>query len=302
MSFSDECKIELLCEELPKKSCCRRAMAQGLLFCADMAGGVFRFDVPGGEVGEGIVSFLSHQLHTQISQQPFERVGRPYLSLALVSRGAMAQLQRADMSDLPLPRTLGFDCEGWTRAFLQGVFVATGSMTDPGKAYHFELSCRSTSAARRVEQLLCEVATPPKTVRRRGGVNLYYKSSAAIEDVLSYLRANRALFSLINHKIERDIRNEENRATNCVAKNIQKAVDAASAQVAAIQRLKKSRAWDKLSEQLRTTAELRLQYEDATLAELALRHNPPITKSGLNHRLQKLSEMSEELKETPERR
>ncbi len=298
MSFSDECKTELMREELPKKPCCRRAMAQGLLFCADMTGGVFRLTVSGGEVGEEIASFLEHQLRCEVESRPFSRVGRPYLALALVSRGAMAQLQRADMSDLPLSRSLGFDCEGCTRAFLQGVFLATASVTDPSKMYHMEFSCHSAGAAQRIEQLLCEVATPPKTVKRASGVNLYYKSSAAMEDVLSYLHVKGALFSLINHKIERDIRNEENRATNCVAKNIQKAVDAASAQVAVIRRLKESRAWDKLPEQLRRTAELRLEYEDATLSELASYHNPPITKSGLNHRLKKLSELSEEIEKT----
>ncbi len=296
MSFSDECKIELLREELPRRACCRRAMVQGILFCADMTGGVFSLTVAGGEVGEEIAAFLEQQLHTDVERRSFSRVGRPYLALELISRGTMAQLQRADMSDLPLPRILGFDCEDCTRAFLQGVFVATGSVTDPAKLYHMELSCRSASAARRIEQLLCEVATPPRTIRRQSGVNLYYKSSAAMEDVLSYLRATGALFTLINHKIERDIRNEENRATNCVAKNIQKAVDAASAQVAAIGRLKASHAWDKLPEQLRVTAELRLEFEDATLAELASRHNPPITKSGLNHRLKKLTELAGEVK------
>ena len=296
MSFSDECKIELLREELPKKPCCRRAMAEGLLFCADMTGGVFALTVSGGEVGEEIAAFLEQQMKSEVERRAFSRVGRPYFALELVSRGTMAKLQRADMSDLPLPRTLGFDCEDCTRAFLQGVFLANGSVTDPAKLYHMELSCRSASAARRIEQLLCEVATPPRTIRRQSGVNLYYKSSTAIEDVLSYLRATGALFSLINHKIERDIRNEENRATNCVAKNIQKAVDAASAQVAAIERLKASSTWDKLPEQLRTTAELRLEFEDATLSELASHHNPPITKSGLNHRLQKLTELSKDVK------
>lgn len=298
MSFSDECKIELMREELPKKPCCRRTMVQGLLFCADMSGGVFRLAVSGGEVGEEIASFLSHQLRTEVKAQPFLRAGRSYLELTLVSRGTMAQLQRADMSDLPLSRSLGFDCESCTRAFLQGVFIATASVTDPSKMYHMELSCRSTQAARRIRELLCELGFSPKQVKRSSGVNLYYKSSAAMEDVFSYLHVNRALFSLINQKIERDIRNEENRATNCVAKNIQKAVDAAAVQVGAIQRLKQSRVWDKLPEQLRVTAELRLAYEDATLSELASRHNPPITKSGLNHRLIKLTELSKEIETT----
>lgn len=295
MSFSDECKIELLREDPPRKSCCRRAMAHGLLFCADMSGGLLQLTVSGGEVGDEIADFLARQLHTEVARRPFSRVGRPYLALSLVSRGAMSQLQRADMSDLPLPQLLGFDCEHCLRYFLSGVFVATASVTDPQKRYHLEFSCHGSNAAHRLASLLGEVARPPQTVQRASGTNLYYKSSADMEDLFSYLQARRALFALINQKIERDIRNEENRATNCVAKNIQKAVDAASVQVAAIERLRHGPTWDKLPQNLRTTAELRLAFEDATLSELASRHNPPITKSGLNHRLQKLTELAGEL-------
>ncbi len=294
MSFSDECKLELLEEQLPKSACCRRAMAQGLLFCADTAGGVFSLTVSGGEIGRRVSDFLADQLRTEVREQPFCRVGRSYVTLTLFSHRTLARLQRADMSDLPLPTLLGFDCDGCLRAFLSGVFIATASVTDPQKNYHMEFSCRTASAAQRLAALWGEVAPSPKTVRRAGGASLYYKSSAAMEDVFSYLYARRALFALMNQKIERDIRNGENRATNCVAKNIQKAVDAAGTQIAAIRKLRGGSAWDKLSEQLRETAELRLQNEDATLSELALMHRPPITKSGLNHRLKKLLELSEQ--------
>ena len=99
---------------------------------------------------------------------------------------------------------------------------------------------------------------------------------------------------MINQKIEREIRNDENRATNCVARNIQKAVTAAAEQTQAIERLRGSREWDRLSAPLRETAELRLSNPEATLSELALLHTPPITKSGLNHRLKKLSELAGE--------
>ena len=294
MSFSDECKLELLEEQLPKSVCCRRALAQGLLFCADTTGGVFSLTVPGGEIGKRVGEFLTDQLRTEVREQPFRRVGRDYVTLTLFSRQTLARLQRADMSDLPLPTLLGFDCDGCLRAFLGGVFIATASVTDPQKDYHMEFSCRTASAAQRLAVLWGEVATPPNTVRRAGGVSLYYRNSAAMEDVFSYLYARRALFALMNQKIERDIRNGENRATNCVAKNIQKAVDAAGTQLAAIRKLRGSPAWEQLSEALRETAELRLQNEDATLSELALLHEPPITKSGLNHRLKKLLELAEQ--------
>lgn len=296
MSFSEECKIELWEEEPPKKPCCRRAMAMGLLFCADTSSGLFHLTVP-GSLGEKIASFLENQLHASVSAQAFSRVGRQYVAIDLISRSAYAQLQRADISDLPLEQLLGFDCEACTRYFLRGVLVAVGTMTHPAKGLHMEIACRDSATAKRVSGML-EAAgnVAPKSIRRKNGTHLYYKNSTAMEDLFSYLHAHRALFSLINCKIEKEIRNDENRATNCVAQNIQKAVRAAAEQTEAIQSLRTSREWDKLSEALRETAELRLANPEATLSELALLHNPPITKSGLNHRLKKLFELSAEAK------
>lgn len=296
MSFSEECKIELWEEEPPRRPCCRRALAMGLLFCAETSGGLFHLTVP-ETLGDKIASFLEKQLNAQVLVDKFSRVGRRYATLELISRAVYAQFQRADMSDLPLSHLLGFDCDACTRYFLRGALIVSGSVTDPAKGLHMEFACRDSGTARRLAEVLEEAAnTAPKSVRRKNGLHLYYKNSAAIEDLFSYLHAHKALFALINQKIEREIRNDENRATNCVARNIQKAVTAAAEQVAAIERLKRSREWDKLSEPLRETAELRLSNPDATLSELALLHNPPITKSGLNHRLKKLAEQAAETK------
>ena len=294
MSFSKECKIELWEEEPPKKPCCRRALATGLLFCAETSGGLFRLNVP-AILGERIAAFLEQQLHTGVSTRAYNHVGRAYAELELISRATYAKLQRADMSDLPLARLLGFDCDACTRYFLRGVLIAAGTVTDPAKALHMEFTCRDSTTARHLSQLLEEAGNvPPKSVRRKNGMHLYYKNSTAMEDVFSYLHAHKTLFALINQKIEREIRNDENRATNCVARNIQKAVTAAAEQTQAIERLRGSREWDRLSAPLRETAELRLSNPEATLSELALLHTPPITKSGLNHRLKKLSELAGE--------
>ena len=293
MSFSEECKIEFWEEEPPKKPCCRRALATGLLFCAETPGGAFSLTLP-GSLGERVADFLEKQLRTQVELVSFRRTGRDYCTLTLVSGSVRSQLQRADMSDLPLPKLLNFDCDACLRYFLRGVLIAAGSITDPIKTHHMEISCRDATTAHRLSSLWAEISDEPKFIRRRGGVNLYYKNSVAMEDIFSYLHARRTLFALINSKIERDIRNNENRATNCVAQNIQKAVRAAGEHMAAIELLRESGAWDKLPLNLRETAELREANPDATLSELAHMHNPPITKSGLNHRLQKLTELARE--------
>jgi DNA-binding protein WhiA len=267
----------------------------GLLFGAEQEGGVFRLRLPGEELGQRVAAFLEKQLHTEVEQVAGNHRGNPYIAISLWSKSVYAQFQRADMSDLPLSRLLGFDCDACKRYFLRGAFITAGSMTDPTKAWHMEFSCRDGATARRLAEVLTEVGASPRTIKRKNGTHLYYKNSTVIEELLSYLQANRTLFAIINTKIEREIRNDENRATNCVAQNIHKAVCAASEHIAAIEELRGSKEWDKLPEALRETAELRLQNPDSTLSELALLHNPPITKSGLNHRLKKMIQLAGEL-------
>ena len=152
-----------------------------------------------------------------------------------------------------------------------------------------EISCGSDTVAQRLAWMLEELGCPPKTVLRENGQHLYYKNSAAVEDFLTLLNANKALFTLINVKIERELRNNVNRAANCETGNIQKAIAASAKQIAAIQELRESELWETIPEALRQTAQLRLANPDVSLTELALLHQPVLTKSGLNHRLQKLS-------------
>jgi DNA-binding protein WhiA len=168
-------------------------------------------------------------------------------------------------------------------------------MSDPTRELHLEISCGSDTVAQRLESILCELGCPPKNVLRHNGQHLYYKNGSAVEDFLTLLNTNKALFTLINAKIEREIRNNANRAANCETRNIQKAIVASAKQTDAIRLLRDSELWEGLPEQLRTTAQLRLEHPDATLSELALLHEPVITKSGLNHRLQKLTDIAKEI-------
>jgi transcription-repair coupling factor (superfamily II helicase) len=121
-----------------------------------------------------------------------------------------------------------------------------------------------------------------------GGLGVYIKNSNVIEEMLSVLGVNQALFSFINARIEREIKNAENRATNCVTSNIARAVDASARVREAIEALMRTNRLSGLPAELQETAELRMQNPSASLKELAYLHNPPITKSGLNHRLQKI--------------
>ena len=126
-------------------------------------------------------------------------------------------------------------------------------------------------------------------------MGIVYKSSTALEDILSVAGANQAYFNLVNGKIMRELRNNANRATNCETRNIANSVAAAEKQINAIKRIIDAGELDALPAELRETAELRILYPAMSLSELAARHCPPISKSGINHRIRKLIEKADKL-------
>ena len=163
-------------------------------------------------------------------------------------------------------------------------------MNDPQKSYHLEFSLPDEVRAEKLMSALGRVVPTPKRVDRASRFGMYYKHNELIFHLLNYMGGGQSRFVLTNTFIERDIRNAENRATNCVTKNISKAVAASNRQIEAIERLAESGKLLSLPEELRYTAELRLENPSATLFELAYMHEPPISKSGLNRRLTRLLE------------
>lgn len=180
------------------------------------------------------------------------------------------------------------------RAFLRGAFLAGGSVTDPEKRYHLELSTTHLKVSRETELLLDELALKPKATERKGSSVLYFKQSEAIEDFLTLIGAPVSAMAVMSAKIEKDWRNDANRKTNCDAANVDKAVAAAQEQLAALRRLEERGQFDTLPEKLRQTAELRRAHPEVTLQELAELHEPPLTKSAVNHRLRKLLALGNE--------
>ncbi len=300
MTFSEDVKQEILDADLPRNECCRRAFAYGLLACADITeDGSVDIRVATKEQGERIAAFLRNRMACEITFADAGREGetRPYLHIALRKRSEW--MARFLDDDFYTHTSELFPCAQCRTHFIRGAFLAKGTVADPAKAMHLEISCGSDTVAQRLLLLLEETVCTPKIVLRANGQHLYYKSSAAIEDFLTLLNANRALFTLINVKIERELRNNINRAANCETGNIQKAVIASAQQTAAIRKLRESDRWDSLPDALRQTAQLRLEHPDASLVELALLHQPVLTKSGLNHRLQKLKALTDEIETQP---
>ncbi len=182
------------------------------------------------------------------------------------------------------------------RSFLRGAFLASGSMSDPSKSYHFEIVCSSERMAAQIQQMICGFSMDAKTVRRKRSYVVYLKEGAQIVDILNIMGAHVALMELENVRILKEMRNSVNRKVNCETANINKTVSAAIRQLEDITYLRDTIGFSKLPEGLEEVALARLTHPEATLKELGELLTPPVGKSGVNHRLRKLSEMADKVR------
>lgn len=186
------------------------------------------------------------------------------------------------------------------RAFIRGAFLSAGSVSDPEKSYHFELVCAARGKAEQLQALINTFGMDAKIVRRKKNYIVYLKEGAQIVDILNVMEAHVALMKLENVRILKEMRNSVNRKVNCETANINKTVSAAVRQVEDIKYIEERVGLDTLTEELENTARMRLMYPEATLQELGGLLTPPVGKSGINHRLRKLSTIAERLREGKE--
>lgn len=182
------------------------------------------------------------------------------------------------------------------RAFIRGAFLASGSMSDPEKSYHFEIVCTTREKAEQIQKIMKCFELDGKIVLRKKSFVVYLKEGSQIADVLNVMEAHVALMEFENVRILKDMRNTVNRKVNCETANINKTVSAAVKQIDDIRYIQETKGLDKLPEGLKDMALTRLTYPEASLKELGSLLTPPVGKSGVNHRLRKLSEMAEELR------
>ena len=183
------------------------------------------------------------------------------------------------------------------RAFIRGAFMASGSMTDPNKAYHFEIVCRTPEQAERLQELMKEFETEPKVVERKNYYVVYLKEGSQIVDMLNVMEAYVSLMNLENVRILKEMRNTVNRKVNCETANISKTVNAAVKQISDIELIRDTEGLDSLPLPLREMAQVRLEYPEAPLKDLGQYMDPPVGKSGINHRLRKLASVADAIRE-----
>ena len=182
------------------------------------------------------------------------------------------------------------------QAYLRGAFLATGSVTDPEKGYHFEIVCDLEEQANLVMDIIKSFGLEPKLVMRKKYYVVYLKDGSMIVDILNVMGAHISLMNMENIRILKDMRNSVNRRVNCEAANINKTVNAAVKQIEDIKYIEQNKGLKSLPENLRLLAEIRLEEPELPLKDLGEKLNPPIGKSGVNHRLRKISEIANELR------
>lgn len=183
------------------------------------------------------------------------------------------------------------------RAFLRGAFLASGSISDPEKFYHFEIICTAEAKAKQIQGIIAAFDMDARIVLRKKYFVVYIKEGSQIVNLLNVMEAPVALMELENIRILKEMRGSVNRQVNCETANINKTVSAAVKQIEDITYIRDTIGLQQLPPGLCQIAGLRLERPDASLKELGEALDPPVGKSGVNHRLRKLSTLAEKLRE-----
>lgn len=294
-SFAYKVKSEL-CRTAVQRLCCARAEAYGvLLYGNTFSSKEIRIITENAEFATRLPRLFQRAFGLRFDRVPEEDVGRGKLIFQITQPDKLNKIINLfgyDPKQNPvLHVNFGMLEEECCRtAFLRGAFLSGGSVTDPEKRYHLELTSSHLQASREVSALLMELGFMPRSVMRSGNAVIYFKQSEHIEDFLTKIGAPAAAMDIMTAKVDKEIRNGANRAMNCDIANVNKTLDAAQEQVAAIEKLQQEGKLENLPDKLQQTAILRLQHPELSLTQLAERCDPPVTKSCMNHRMRKLME------------
>lgn len=293
MSFSSSVKDELLQVEL-EQDCCSKAMGYGMLLFSR--------------------SFSLRSVYLKTEHEGVARRYRQVMEETLPDRAEFAASE-SGVYTVSLPKSAdrralllqyghtgkevalyinraNFEDECCMAAFLRGIFLVCGVMTQPERDYHLEFSVAYKGLMQDLCKLLDELDMPPKIINRKGYYILYFKESERIEDMLTLMGGIKSALEIMNVKIYKNFRNKVNRVINCETANISKTVNASALQMEAIDILIEKGMLDSLRSDLKEVALLRKEYPEMSLRELGEQLSTPLTRSAVNHRLQKLMELA----------
>lgn len=298
MSFSSNVKGEI-CKEFPGKVCCAQAECFGiLLYCNTFTGACIRIVTESRALGAMLPKLFKKAFGLGFDELPEGEGGKQSFVISdpekLRTILHTYGFSREDTVALHVNLSV-LENECCKVPFLRGAFLAGGSVTDPSKGYHLELTTSHSFVCRETYPLIQELlGVYPKRTVRGGSSVLYFKQSNSIEDFLTLLGAPVAAMGIMEAKVEKELNNKVNRRCNCDDANTSKVVDAAQEQLAAIRRLEEGGLMETLPQKLLQAARARQEHPEASLTELAEMMEPPITKSSMSHRLRRLVELSKE--------
>ena len=288
MSFSSEQKYKIISDQY-KNPCCRKALLCGVLSAKGyIDGDTVCLTLEKEDFCEFLAKLISEFYSAESKIESPPKGGRCKF-LSFRSKAAIKYLRSVSTSESLFSQK----CQGCSQAYAKGLFLASGNISDPKKQYLFELSPSFNFDL--ILEFLRDRSFFPKTTERNGKKVAYIKKASEIEDICGFLGLTDAMFEITNTQIEREFLNNTNRVVNCETNNIEKSVSASGKQLEAINVLNEYNLLSSLPEELEYTARLRLQNESLSLSQLSKLFTPPISKSGLSHRLTKIIEIADQL-------
>ena len=302
MSFSSDVKEEL-CKVPFESSCCNKAELCAIIsFCGTVVtrkeGSALRIRTENFDVAKRVQKLFSLVFGYDIDiTERAGRGGKSSFAIYIYEPSMLSSV--ANRLGLLINKMIKFNInpflvqdECCKRAYLRGAFLGGGCVTSPEKSYHFEIETHYHDLSRDLAQLFADEEIEVKTVSRKSGLVIYIKESEAIADLIALMGATDAMIEVYNIKMEKDYKNNINRQVNCETANLRKIGNASAKQIMAIKKLMKDKE-NNLPDNLKELAAVRIEYPEASLKELGEMLSPPISKSGVNHRLKKIIEMAE---------
>ena len=182
------------------------------------------------------------------------------------------------------------------KALVRGAFMSSGSVTNPKNIYHLEIVFQTEKNAKKVKNILVDSNIESKILKREKSYILYIKDGEKISEFLAFIGANKSVLDFEDERVLKDMRNKVNRLVNCETANLNKTITTSVKQIEDIKLIKSKKAFDKLTDKEKELANLRLENPDATLSELGNLLTNPISKSGVNHRMEEIKKLADELR------
>ena len=285
ISFSKKVKKELCLANNKLKNCCGYSFIYGFMLCSSLIDGKCVIKILNSDVGENFLS-VCKQLNVKSTYCYAYEKNRASINADFFRSHGYFEIRKNIIR-----------CQKCKESFLRGLFLAVGSISDPEKSYRLELIFDNDELPGQIALMLNEIGIEPLKAKRNEKSILYLRRSEAIEDFFANIGATSLAFDIMNSKINKELINNANRVTNCDAANINKALMASDKYNTVIIRLQETGAINSLPEHLQEMAAKRIEFKELSFQELGKQFSPPISKSGVHHRLEKILDYYNEFKE-----